>query len=464
MRRAALALLGVLLSLGVLPGESLAQGSSEAPEGRVDSSSPEPARPEAPDSLATPITLETALEMAHTGSPDAIAARGQLETSAAAVRSGYAAFIPSLSVSARSSRRFPAGAGTRREGDQLITVPSDPWSSSVGMSASLDLFNGGRRIFELQQAKAGVKEAEAGEELTRYQVDLAVKQQFFAVLAAREASMAAQAQLDQAREQSHAVSLRVRGGSATVSDSLRAEIQLRNAKLAVSSARNDIQVAAASLTRTVAAPYPVTAADEALEAPAPAPLDEAEVARLAEAGPAVVEAEARLASAHAARSASWSGYLPSLSASYSQGGAGSGRALGGGLNELEHSGSYGVSLSFPLFNQLAREEGVIRARVAETNAEANYNDARLAAREAAVRSLGTLRIAAERLEAQEATVASAEEDLRVQEQRYSLGASTLLDVLTSQTQLNSAREALIRARYDQRIARAELEALLGRAL
>jgi len=65
---------------------------------------------------------------------------------------------------------------------------------------------------------------------------------------------------------------------------------------------------------------------------------------------------------------------------------------------------------------------------------------------------------------QTATVEAAEEDLRVQQQRYAVGASTLLDVLTSQTQLNQARSDLIRARYDQRIAKAELEALVGREL
>ena len=44
------------------------------------------------------------------------------------------------------------------------------------------------------------------------------------------------------------------------------------------------------------------------------------------------------------------------------------------------------------------------------------------------------------------------------------GGSTLLDVLTSQTQLDQARRDLIRARYDRRVAKAQLEALVGRDL
>ena len=79
-------------------------------------------------------------------------------------------------------------------------------------------------------------------------------------------------------------------------------------------------------------------------------------------------------------------------------------------------------------------------------------------------SVGTLQTAQERVRIQGASVAAAEEDLRVQQQRYALGASTLLDVLTSQTQLTQARLSLIQARYDARVAKAQIEALVGRTL
>ena len=49
------------------------------------------------------------------------------------------------------------------------------------------------------------------------------------------------------------------------------------------------------------------------------------------------------------------------------------------------------------------------------------------------------------------------------QQRYALGASTLLDLLTSQSQLNQARAALIQARQDYRIARAVTRAMVPTA-
>ena len=100
----------------------------------------------------------------------------------------------------------------------------------------------------------------------------------------------------------------------------------------------------------------------------------------------------------------------------------------------------------------------------QANAEASLRDARLGAIETFTTQLGAFHSAQERVVSQAATVEAAEEDLRVQQQRYAVGASTLLDVLTSQTQLNQARRDLIRARYDQRIAKAQLETLVGREL
>jgi outer membrane protein len=61
-------------------------------------------------------------------------------------------------------------------------------------------------------------------------------------------------------------------------------------------------------------------------------------------------------------------------------------------------------------------------------------------------------------------VVAGEEDLRVQQERYNLGAGTLLDLITSQSTLITARQALIQARLDARTAKAQIEALVGRDL
>lgn len=419
----------------------------------------------APDTTARPITLDEAVALARRNAPEMIQAEGQRRTSAADVRSAYAAFLPSLSLSAGATRQLPAASTrTRVENGQVITVPVDPWSSSVGMGASMTLFEGGRRIFDLRQAQARADAAEINEVVQIYGTALAVKQRFFDVLAARETETAARTQLDQAEQQRRAANAQVQARTATRSDSLRAEIQVRNARLAVMDARDAQQVAIASLTRVIGAPYPVTAAPADSLQPADQAPPEETLRAWAENGPTVRQAQAALEGARAAQRGAWAAYLPSVTAGYSRGGSGTSTDFALGTDGYSYSGSFRLSLSFPLFNQLQREGQTTQASVATENAEAALRDARLAARESVTRLFVAFRSARDRVASQEVTVAMAGEDLRVQQQRYAVGGSTLLDVLTSQTQLDQARRDLIRARYDRRIARAQLEALVGRDL
>ena len=56
------------------------------------------------------------------------------------------------------------------------------------------------------------------------------------------------------------------------------------------------------------------------------------------------------------------------------------------------------------------------------------------------------------------------ENLRVITQQYNLGTKQLLDVLTAQASLDLARSNLIAARLSARVAKANIEALIGRDL
>jgi len=408
------------------------------------------------------ISLDEAVRLAQRNAPFVVQAEGQERTSAAAVRSAYAAFMPSLSLSYGATRQFTGSQRTRIDEGQVITLPDEPWSYSAGLGASVQLFDGGRRFFDLRQARAGETAAGANAVSQQYAAALGAKQQYFNVLAARESQVAAGAQLEQAEQQRRTSVARARARAATRSDSLRAEIQVRNAQLAMADAQNALEVSNASLTRTVGTPHPVTAASDSLE-PTALALGEEELAGLVENSPNVRQARASLEAAHSARRAAWTEYLPSMNLSYSRSGSGASQdfALD---SDLSYSGAARLSLSFPLFNQLQREVRVTQASVAEDLAEAALRDEELAARESLIQWLGAFRLAEDQVAAQAATIQAAEEDLRVQQQRYAVGGSTLLDVLTSQTQLDQARRDLIRARYDQRVAKAQLEALVGQDL
>ena len=412
-----------------------------------------------PDSLH-PISLDEAVRLAQRNSPTAIQARGQVRTSNSTVRSAYGAFLPNLSFSLGQTQ-----SRGRRQGQEGTLVDYvAPASYSTGFNSTLTLFEGGRRFAELSQSRAGVGAAEANEVAQSFNISLQVKREYYNILAARESEAAARAQLGQAEQQLRAASARVRAGAATMSDSLRSVIQVGNARLALLTARNNVRDASAALTRLVASEVMVTARPaDTLDLPL-APVDSGALLQLAERGPAVRQAEAQHRAARAGVRVARSSYLPSLDMTFRRSGSGFDSQWGLGAGSLAYSRTLSFGLNFPIFNNFAREDQIVRANVQEDVAEAQLRDARLLARQNLIQQLGALRTAEERIRIQQVSVAAAQEDLRVQQQRYNLGASTLLDLLTSQTTLDNARAALIQARQDYRVARAQIEATIGQDL
>jgi len=413
------------------------------------------------DTAATPIPLAEAILMAQRNAPATVQARGAIRTSEASVKQSYAAFLPTFSVSAGRQRQ--SGDRFDTQGN-LVPFTGQATNYSTGLQSSLQIFDGGRRFFDVRRSKAEVDVAEAGETASLFQVALLVKQQYYNILAARESESAAQAQIEQTTQQLRASSLRLRAGAATVSDSLRSAVLLGNARLALLTARNNLQIGNATLTRLVASPRAVTAAaSDTIDQRIVMPTAE-ELEPLIQRAPAIEQADAQLAAAHASVRSAKTSFLPTINMNFNRSGSGLDPKFGLGDERYAYNQSLNFSLNFPLFNGLNREVTVARAVVAEDVAEAGLRDARFLARQTLVQSLGQMRIAREQVDIQTQSVAAAAEDLRVQQRRYELGATTLLDLLTSQTQLDNARTALIRARYDYRVAKAQLEALIGRDL
>lgn len=433
--------------------------------GAVLMAAPLRAQSSAADDGARPISLREAVDLAQRYSPAIVSAKGLERVAGGARRSALAAYAPTLNLTASSGRQ----QGSQYFQGALVPLTGNPWSYSNGISTNLELFDGGRRLSELNRVKATVSVADQSLVQARFDAALQVKQQYYAALAARESEAAARAQLEQAQQQLKASSARVAAGVATKSDSLRSAIQVGNAQLAVLTSQNDLRVANAALTRLVGSSTTITASpSDTTDAAATLP-DEVELLKLANDGPAIRLADASLGVARTTKRSQRSQYLPALTMSYNYSYNQSSKTFSGsnllliGGNEPNRQ-QLNFNFVYPLFNGFVREQQTLLLDVALANADAQLRDTRLAARANLTSLLRLVQNAQARIQVQVASIAAAEEDLRVQQQRYALGASTLLDLLTSQTQLNVARQALIQARFDGRVARAQLASLIGREL
>jgi outer membrane protein TolC len=447
----------LLLAVGVASAPLIAANAQGTPAARAQDSV----------SIGTqPVTLAEAIRLAQQNSPQAIAARGSVESGKAELRSAYGAFLPSISASFGAGRQFTgAGSLTRvNSAGEQVTIAGDRWNYSNSIGFSAELFNAAN-IPNVRAAKADVAAANQSVVVQSFAVALNVEEQYYASLSALESEDAARTQLAQAQQQLDFSRRRVVAGAATASDSLTAVVLIANAQVALRTAQNARRDANATLTRLAGSTVPLSASlnDPEVAARDTVQVDSAAVVNRAVVSPNIAQATAQLAAAEQRRKAARAAYIPTINASYSHGGSGSG-VYGLGGDPFVYSGQLNLSLSIPIFNGFAREAQVVNATVNQTNAAASLRDAQLAARQLSVQYVDALRLGQEQILVQAASLAAATENLRVVQQRYNLGLSTIVDLLTAQTTLNQAQANLIAARNSVRLATAQIESLIGQPL
>ena len=316
------------------------------------------------DTLAAkPIPLRDAVALAQQNAVAAVQARGQIRSAESGVRAARAALLPSLNFTMGQVNQ--SGDRFDNQGRLVPYLAPQPWSYSTGLSSTLNLFDGGRRLGEVRRTRYEVGAAEANEVNQRFNISLQVKTQYYQILAARESESAARAQLQQADEQLKASIARTRAGVATLSDSLRSVVAVGNAQLALITARNNLRVASAALTRLVASETPVTALPSDTLDLALTPIDSGSLAGLLAQGPTVVQAEAQVSSARAAVRTARTPYLPTIDLTFSRSGNGFDKFYGIGSQSLAYTNNVAVRLAYPLWNNYQREDVLNRARVQE---------------------------------------------------------------------------------------------------
>ncbi|MEO7104601.1 MAG: TolC family protein [Gemmatimonadaceae bacterium] len=416
----------------------------------------------APDSVRR-VTLAEALSLATRVSPDLANGEATVRSARAARLVATGEYLPSLGVASSGGRgTIVQGANSVTNGIPVASSarPLDDVFGS-GLSVALPVFTGGRRGADRRSADALQNAADAGLVAAEYDVRLATKETYFNALRATDLVEVASAQVAQAERAMRDAESRLRAGTTTRSDVLRAQVALASAHDALASAGANRTASEFELARVIGSDSPVGASPVADEDSIPLPVSrESLIASAVNGAPLARAAAANAQAAEAAIGAAKAQYLPTLLAS---GGYGwleqrsvNPRPVGGWTLQM--------GISYPLFNGFQREAAVTRAKAEADAARSIQLDTKRGIRADAVRAYDEATVAAQRIGFAREAVAAAREDLRVQELRYRAGASTFLDEVTSQLNLTQTATSLVQARYDYQIARAMLERVLGRNL
>lgn len=409
----------------------------------------------ASDSVLPRVTLREALQRSARLDPNYVQALGQVDNATWARRNAFAVFIlPSITVEAGTRHTDPPSFFFT---DSIVRAPRT-WTTQI--VARYDLFTGGQKVAELSRSGAALEGARADELRQRFATAVLTESDYYSVLASAELDRVARDRLQRARQQLAVARARVVSGAAVSTDSLNLRLELTRAQVSALQQASALRLARLQLGRRVGAAGAVDAVplDTAELRDLPLSLAQA-ITQAAQQGPQYRVAAANERAARAFYRAQLGAYLPRLSVTFNS------NALDTEfVPNLFRQTTLGFTASFPLWDNGQRELNLSRARVVRDVARAVREDMDRAVQHdvtAAYDSYETAR-ASTALAAEGVVVAR--ESFRVQQTRYSAGATTILDLLEAQVNLSAAEAALVQAQYAARLALAGLESILGRRL
>jgi outer membrane protein len=289
---------------------------------------------------------------------------------------------------------------------------------------------------------------------------LGVEQAFYTYVAARAVLEADQVSVREARVSYDAAQKRDSVGEATKADVLQAQTSLAQTQLALDSAEAQVQTTRTQLAVAfgvpATTPFDVAARAEDVGVGQVTQSVDSLINEAMRGRPDLQAARATVRAAQADERAARGALLPSLSLSASSGYT---DANLGTLTGRSYSLSLGVSL--PLFDGLAKNYGVARAQANVQYEAANSEALRQSVASQVVSSYYQLQSAAQQVRTDDNLFASASAAMQVARARYDAGVGSIIDLLTAQSALASARAQRARSRWTWAQKLAELAYATG---
>jgi len=396
-----------------------------------------------------PLDLAMVVDLALCNNPQTRQAWGSARVQAAQVGVAQAAFLPSVSADAAVTRiRNEASSG------------GDPHTQrAFGADLSWVLFDFGARAASLENARHLFAAAAYTRDATVQGIFLAAVQAFFQRQAASAVLEASQISEKAALESLNAAEARYRVGVATPADRLQARTAHAQAVLNRIGAEGAVKNAQGTLANVVGidptrplalAPLPPAAPDAGFEADIARLIEEARTRR-----PDLAAAEAQFRAAQANIDATRAAHLPTLSL-----GVGAGRSQIAGQPAYDSS-TIGLTLRIPLFSGFSTTYKVYAAEAQADIQAARREQVRLQVALDVWNAHASLATATQSVKTAEELLESATQSERVAAGRYRAGVGSILDLLTAQAALASARQSRIQAGTNWYVSRATLAQAMG---
>ncbi len=430
------------------------------------------AAPALAQSTDTVLTLGGARTILQRQNPEYRSALASADAVGEQVWSAWGAWLPSATLQLNFSRNefttrtFVDPTGVPQTADPAITDTRQ--SASQALLFRWSLFDGGSRLFDLGSSRARARAADLGAVSTLVRLESQLEVQYWEALKQQEQARLARQLLAARRRDVEITQARFRIAAVAQTDVLQAEVQVGQNEVAVLVADQQAEAARRELSAALGIGEELSyqLRDTAVVFdPTALTLDEL-VSRARRSSPELARLDAEV---DAAGKSLWSArgtWLPRIDLSLNLSRSEELPETAGlfAFNLDNTSTSFGVSLSWPLFNGFEKKwrTGQESARLQEAR---HNRQAGLLETDKEIRNQYDALVAAyQTYQIRRRLVDLAREAVRLATERYRIGATSYLELQQAISQLTEAERGLIDARYSFMQTLARLEGVLGQRL
>jgi outer membrane protein len=417
------------------------------------------------------LTLKESISIALRQNTTLRKSENNIRSSKASVKSSFGGFLPSLSASGSWNWNKVKDLGGQQIDyfGTLVQTPSseqDNRNYSVSVGGGWTLFDGLANISNFAKSKNQLQAARFNLIKLKQDIVLQTETLFYNVVKAKYVVAVRKDNLEYNKKFLEQVEERYKLGAAQIADVYGQKVQTGNAELNLIRAKNDLDNARTQLldylSLNVLDDYEVVSSGTDSAVADIANDNSLDVEQLVDdalaARPDYIAQQFNLKAAENQVTSAKSGFFPTLSGHYSF------SSSAAQVNNLFNRDVYsaGLALSIPIFSKFSTSAQIEYAKVGELNAIEETNAFKRKIKMEIKQAYTDLIAAKKGLEVSKKTVEAAEENRKINHQKYELGSATIVEVLKSDTDYQDALRALIDAKYAFLIQKARLLNSLGK--
>ena len=406
------------------------------------------AEPTAPTVME--LTLDQAVQLSLTNNPNGKIAVFDYEAAKGALTAARSYRWPTISATHRDSRTL--SAPSKVEPNPTAT---DNYSNSV--SLSWILWSGNKIESQISQAKLSMDSSQWGIAAARQQLKYNATDAYFKFMAARDAVKLAGESVTRLDRYLQDVKLQFEVGVVAKVDVLRSEVELAKAKQNLIEAQNAYDITMANLNNVMGLPLTTELKVKGELSYSKFEQDLAVCVDLAlRQRPEIFQYTDAAKSAQEGITVAKSGYLPSISATYTNGWYNTNFPGGNNYNWTVYLTTNWTFLDSGLTAGNVKK-AVETYHKAQEQLRQTVDSVQLDVRSTYL----SLKSAEQSIQTSSAAVGLAEEDYAIKVIRYQAGVGTNLDVLDAQVALTTAKNNYLKAMYEYNNNRSKLDKAMG---